>query len=194
MSRIIALTGAKGCGKDTVATILQAAYHRSGEFIVRQIAFADPIKDQVMKLFELNSIDEYDRFKRTHINYQLQGYFSHAVPARHLVREIGMLMRHYDEEQFVRYVVNKINSTRDDMLWVVTDLRFDNELKAMKELGAKIVKIVRPEVTTADNHITERGFDDAVCDIVINNTSTLETFNRQVLEVFDNKLMEWKWL
>ena len=189
MSKIIALTGAKGCGKDTVADILISAYYTPVDRRVRRVAFADPIKNEVMHIFGLKTIQQYDDFKRTTVT--ASGV--QAVEGRHVVREIGMLMRRYDVNQFVEYVDGQI-AKDPNAIWVVTDLRFDNELIHLQNLGAKIVKIDRPIVNVIDTHITERGFDNSICDVVIENKTTLAEFNNQVLEVFDKKLMEWKWL
>lgn len=187
MSKIIALTGAKGCGKDTVADILISAYYRPIDCRIRRVAFADPIKFEIMHIFDLKTIAEYDTFKRSLLTSN-----SSSVDGRHVVREIGMLMRKYDVNQFVEYVDDKIASD-PDAIWVVTDLRFDNELIHLQNLGAKIVKIDR-ELGNIDTHITERGFNNSVCDIIIENKSTLEEFNNEVLKHFDKKLQEWNWL
>lgn len=190
MPKIIALTGAKGSGKDTVADILISAYYTPVDGRIRRVAFADPIKHEVMRIFDLSRIDEYDIFKRSTMTMQALGGVS--FDGRHVVREIGMMMRKYDVNQFVEYVDQQIASD-ENAIWVITDLRFDNELIHLQNLGAKIVKIDRP-LGNIDTHITERGFDNSICDVVIENKSTLEEFNNQVLEVFDKKLMEWKWL
>jgi energy-coupling factor transporter ATP-binding protein EcfA2 len=188
MPKIIALTGAKGCGKDTTARILHEAYHESGKRRVRPIAFADPIKHEVMRIFGLPLIADYDAFKRSTLNYN-----GGTIQGRQVVREIGMMMRRYDVNQFVEYVDDKIQQD-PDAIWVLTDLRFDNELIHLQNLGAKIVKIDRPIGNMIDTHITERGFDNSICDIIIENKATLEEYNTQVLHVFDKKLIEWNWL
>lgn len=187
MPKIIALTGAKGCGKDTVADVLIDAYYRPTETRIRRVAFADPIKYEVMRIFGLKTINDYDVFKRSLVTSN-----NHSVDGRQVVREIGMMMRKYDVNQFVEYVDQKIASD-DDSIWVITDLRFDNELIHLQNLGAKIVKVDRP-LGVIDTHITERGFDNSVCDIIIENKSTLDEFNNEVLKVFDKKLLEWNWL
>lgn len=189
MPKIIALTGAKGCGKDTVADILTTAYYVPVDRRVRRVAFADPIKHEVMRIFNLRNVSDYDTFKRSLVTSN-----NHAVDGRQVVREIGMLMRKYDVNQFVEYVDQTIASD-EDAIWVITDLRFDNELTHLQNIGAKIVKINRTSLEgVIDTHITERGFDDSLCDIVIQNKNTLEEFNAEVLKVFDSKLLEWKWL
>ena len=185
--KIIALTGPKGSGKDTVAGLIARQYHN-----VNTIAFADPIKKVINNLFELDpsNNDQYDAFKRTQITYQLPGYLSHAVQGRELVREIGMLMRSYDEKQFTNYVVNEIRYKPDD-IWVVSDLRFDNEYMILKSLGAKIISIKRPSYEY-DGHITERGFNDSLVDYTIVNDGDLNYLDNILASVVIKIMKEWK--
>lgn len=173
--QIIALTGTKGSGKDTVGSLIQAMVPES-----KTIAFADPIKKVIQGLFDLdkNDIDQYDKFKRGFMEYSLPGYFRHSVPSRHIVREVGMLMRSYDEEQFCRYVLTQMIHN-PNVLWIVTDLRFDNELKMVKGLGGIVVRIQRPNYKP-DGHITEQGFADDVIDYNIVNDKDMNALKQQV--------------
>ena len=66
-------------------------------------------------------------------------------------------------------------------IWVVTDLRFDNEYALLKKLSAVIVKVTRPNYHY-DGHITERGFDDTLVDYVIDNNGTLEDLKSKVIK------------
>lgn len=175
--RVIGLTGPKGSGKDTVGDILKTSYDG-----VQTIAFADPIKNVIQHIFNLNGgKNDYDSFKRVDLSCNLEDV-THSVPGRHVVREIGMLMRRYDEQQFNRYVREKIEKLPDTW-WIVTDVRFDNEYIMLRELGATIIKIERPGYKY-DGHITERGFDHHLVDYVINNDSTQLKLRQQVEEVF----------
>ena len=190
---VIALTGPKGCGKDTVADIIYRTYTQEW-YTVGRTAFADPIKQVVQHIFNLNphGTSQYDLFKRTDIEYQLQGHIPSTVPGRHVVREIGMLMRKYDEKQFNNYVYNKITSGtfNTKRIELVTDMRFDNEYTMLKnDLNAKIVKIKRPDYHY-DGHVTERGFDDELVDYVINNNGSLIDLQTQTLNMVNKFLQE----
>lgn len=192
---VIALTGPKGSGKDTVADIIYRQYTQKW-YTVKRTAFADPIKEVVQHIFNLSphSTDQYDLFKRTDISYTLPGHITSQVPGRHVVREIGMLMRKYDEKQFNKYVYDRITSGSFDKnrIELVTDLRFDNEYTMLKnDLNAKIVKIKRPDYHY-DGHITERGFDDQLVDFVINNNGSLVDLHNQTLQMVEKFLQEKK--
>lgn len=178
MSTIIALTGPKGSGKDTVAqTIVDIA---SDLFDVKTIAFADPIKQAIQHIFQLDdtSTEEYDILKRS----TLQWNSNSNASGRHVVREIGMLMRGYDEDQFTRYVEKEItNSNEAWNIWVVTDLRFNNEYDLMKRFSAKIVKVTRPGYNY-DGHVTEQGFNDSFVDYIIENNGSIEELRSKTQE------------
>lgn len=181
--KIVALTGPKGSGKDTVADIICRKFKHA-----KRVAFADPIKAVVQHIFLLDEIDnyEYDRLKRS----KLQAYGGDhettwkSVDGRHVVREIGMLMRSYDTAQFTKYVENEIVKAMGyTEIFVVTDMRFQNEYEMLKFHGAEIVKIARPNYHY-DGHVTERGFEDHLVDRIIDNNGSLEELEDQVMSIF----------
>lgn len=195
--KVIALTGPKGSGKDTVGELIKKYFNVSPMFKAHTIAFADPIKKVINELFGLdpNNNNQYDDFKRATCNFSLpksvtRDMQQYQVEGRHLVREIGMLMRKYDEKQFTNYVVEEIRYQPSDV-WIVTDLRFDNEWLAMKQLGAKIINIKRPSYNY-DGHITERGFSDSLVDYQLMNDGDLAYLKTRVESVMDEIIKEWK--
>lgn len=190
--KIVALTGPKGSGKDTVAQMIVDKY--ANQMDVRLIAFADPIKKVVQHVFGLDSRtnDEYDAFKRTTLTFNLPGSRMASQPGRHVVREIGMLMREYDDRQFTDYVASQFKA-HPEALWVVTDLRFDNEYTMLRSagFGAKVVKIIRPQYEY-DGHITERAFDDHLVDQILMNDGPLGFLEERVDIVMRNLFKEWE--
>lgn len=193
--KIIALTGPKGSGKDTVAGIIKSQY--SQQFDIETIAFADPIKQQIEHIFQLppgrsgDKYESYDKFKRSIMTYDLPNIGTYNASSRHVVREIGMLMRKYDVNQFTDYVNGKFHESRfdDNKLFVVTDLRFDNEYMMLKSWNAQIVKIIRPHYKH-DGHITERGFDDHLVNKLLMNDGSLDYLNARVKIVMDSLIAE----
>lgn len=64
---------------------------------------------------------------------------------------------------------------------LIDDVRFMNELNAIKAHGGLIVKIVRPGFDGANNHASETSLDDyAAWDETILNDGTLEEFREKV--------------
>ena len=186
--KIIALTGPKGSGKDTVG---QMIVERFPQLQAKTIAFADPVKHTIRHIFNLGdeSTYSYDRLKRATLKLKDEECF-YTIEGRRLVREIGMLMRSYDEKQFTRYVDETIASDTN-RLWIVTDMRFDNEYTFLKRLGAKMVKIIRPSYQY-DGHITERAFDDHLVDHVLMNDGSLDYLRIRVDSVMRGILEEFE--
>lgn len=179
MTVVIGLCGSKGSGKDHFFKVIQKAFPLQK---VRKIAYADPIKNEILNIFNLKNEDQYDSFKRTVVSCILSSTASqHNVSGRHVVREIGMLMRRYDENQFTKYVEDQINK-EPDALWCITDLRFENELKSIRtNLQGIVIKVKRPGFEY-DGHVTETEIADGLCDSIILNDGSLQRYEERVME------------
>jgi hypothetical protein len=179
MGIVIGLHGAKGSGKDQFYKAVKANFPLLD---VRKIAYADPIKTEVCRIFGLQNEHEYDEFKRTELTFSLnKGYTWCQVAGRQAVREIGMMMRGYNEQQFVRYVEDEINKA-PNAIWCITDLRFRNELDSVRNLEGIVIKIKRGGVSY-DGHVTELEFSDSECTSVIENIDlTLEQYESTVVD------------
>ncbi|SHJ84280.1 hypothetical protein SAMN02745165_03323 [Malonomonas rubra DSM 5091] len=69
---------------------------------------------------------------------------------------------------------------------LVDDVRFMNELRTLRELGAKMVKIDRPGFAAGGNHASETSLDDYHdwC-LILRNTGTLDEFKQKVEDLLD---------
>lgn len=192
--KIIGLCGAKGVGKDYFYHTVRDKYPNAN---IRKIAFADPIKQAVSNIFNLHGDEQYDMFKRSHITAQHHNVDWPSlvrdvtqIDGRHVVREIGMLMKSYDPHQFTTRLIKAIDY---DAIWCVTDVRFEDEISAIKTFGGAIVKIKRAGIDY-DGHITETEFADDRCDHVINNTTNnIEQYQTDVVDVFNDIVAYKNW-
>lgn len=177
--KIIAIAGLKGSGKNTVADIIQDLYDKDANF--ETIAFADPIRKQIEHIFSLDGSDkQYDSFKRSTMLFNVGHPGSQSIYSRRAVREIGMLMRSYDENQFTKYVHDRIESD-PSKTWIITDLRFQNELDYLMgyPLGNTLIIKVNRDVEK-DNHVTEQGIADEFCGVILNNNGTRDDLTFQI--------------
>ena len=80
--------------------------------------------------------------------------------------------------------------------WIITDMRFPNELKAVKDRNGITIRVNRPDVLTNSitgksfpikvhrkEHESETSLDSAIFDYVIQNDGTLEDLIQKVREI-----------
>lgn len=77
--------------------------------------------------------------------------------------------------------------------WIITDMRFPNEMEAVKERGGITIKVVRPvHVLSQNNHCgilhpSETSLDNEEFDYTIVNDSTIEDLVEKVREILINE-------
>ena len=66
--------------------------------------------------------------------------------------------------------------------WIITDMRFPNELEAVEERKGITIRVVRSG-TTVGTHASETALDDAYFDHVISNNGTIEDLIEKVRQI-----------
>lgn len=173
---LIGLTGKARSGKDTVAKLLQK--HNA----LQTISFAEPIRAALRGMMHLTDEHFHGKLKEQELEWlgksprqlmQLLG----TEWGRHLVNEnIWLLLAQRQIE-----AAHKIG-----LPVVVTDVRFENEAKFIREQGGVLWHIYRNGVESVNSHASEAGvaFDYAQ-DFSIENNSTLEELEKQALYLFE---------
>ena len=194
---IIGLTGPKGSGKDLACQLIQAKFGDNWE----RVAFADPIKNTVANLFHIGrdlegplkeefrkqTLDTVKRLQSVSLVDNQTGERYGEFTGRDLIRDIGMLMRGYNCEQFNNYVRNEI-ANHKDRNFIITDVRFDNEVKLIRQIGGVIIEIHRPGYEY-DGHVTESGTIKG--DYHVFNNGTVESFESQLDTVVSTILTDY---
>ena len=120
---------------------------------------------------------------------------------------INSLMSEYKLYKETKPFVNSSLKDEEYPNWVITDTRFPNELKAVKDRGGITVRVDRPRIvgirhTLKDGtykdeiikeHESETSLDDATFDYYINNNGSLEELIEEVVKIYQdvkkNKLL-----
>lgn len=173
----IAVCGFKGSGKNTVCSLLDKILRRKW-YETQTVAFANPIKEVVCDAFNLISDEEYDLFKRSEFKI-----LDRTVNGRHLLRSFGMLMRHYDDMQFIKYVEREIRKY-PNKITLISDLRFENEIAWCIMNDIPIIKVISDD-TEADGHVSEVGIPDKYCTFIIENNGTMKDLETKVQQIVD---------
>lgn len=181
---IFGILGKARSGKDTAASILVE------EFGFTRFAFADPLKDAFAEYHDIprcycDGVDEggnpVDREIQTAF-HDLQMYG--AVTIRQGLQRFGEAMRVAFGEDFWVNVADDLMRAGGGERIVLTDVRYDNEVALVRDLGGVILGIDRPGVEDVAAHKSEdlakRLFEPGLCDTVISNGGTLEEFQDEV--------------
>lgn len=177
---LIGLIGNKRVGKDTVANFLVNDFH----FI--KLAFADPIKDVINLLFDLDTSEDVDKEEIT----------EYGVSLRTLYQKFGTELM---QEGIYDYFPEMESKIPKRMFWihklfkkieayqaenhkhfVVSDVRFLREAVQLKQKGAVLIRINK-KTNLEDNHISEnQTIPDSMIDFKIDNNFSLNFLNLQV--------------
>jgi len=140
---IIGICGFIGSGKDTAADYL-VNFH---EF--RRESFAATLKDAASAVFGWDREMLEGRTKQSREwREQLDLWWSERLGIRELTPRwvlqhwgTEVLRRHFHDDIWIASLENKLRTARDNV--VISDCRFPNEIRGLKDQGAKIVWIQR---------------------------------------------------
>jgi hypothetical protein len=167
------MTGGAHSGKDSVAKILiDDGWTR--------VAFADPVREMALAIDPLVPI-EYSHTVRLSQVVKDRGWESSKkiVEVRRLLQVIGTdaVRDMLGEDTWLDIAFDKIDKA--DSPVVVTDVRFENEAQALREIGGQICLITRPGAHCERDHRSEiLTFEP---DFNIDNSGTLEALRDLVI-------------
>ena len=214
---IIGMCGLIGTGKDTVADILVNNYN----FI--KVSFADKLKDGVATVFSWDremlegTTDESRTWREQKDEFWSRETNEHITP-RLVLQMFGTdcMRKGFDENIWVSFVKKEILAN-PTVNYIVPDVRFPNEIDAIKELGGHIWQVRRGQLplwwATAINvnenwkyvsshHSMKAVFpevhesewrwasEDSNFDNIISNDSTMESLEQKVEELVNNSFLD----
>lgn len=168
---IVGITGKKRSGKDTMATSFEVRGYR-------KVSFANPIRHFVENII---GEDITDANKEQEIPW-----LGNGISPRKLMQTIGTewgrsihpdlwvlaLIRSIDEaiKLSAQHLPSRFWGSRAD--FVIPDVRFENEAKAIRDRGGVIIHVHRSGLPD-DAHVSERGIEQLPDDIVVGNVGSL---------------------
>jgi len=157
--KLIAISGKKRSGKDTVAAIIRRNF--KGPSI--SYYFASALKHEVARACGVKT-EFIDQFK-DNFRLILQGWGT------------DYRRKLYGDDFWIKQVESALRAFEDGgnlQLVVIPDCRFKNEFDYLKKRGAAIIRVRRQKACYADSHISETDLDDVKHDFVIDNNGTIE--------------------
>ena len=176
---IIGISGKAGSGKDTAAKMLEVLYANPDisyeDFANKRyknfadiliVHFADALKETAQVLFRLGEWEtNTQEGKKTTINWI-------GKTVRELLQGIGQGLRDaIDPNLWVKIL---FANTKGWSNYIIADVRYPNEVKAIKERNGILLRIDR-KGAGAGNHSSETALDDyKEWDVHIENNSSIE--------------------
>ena len=177
---IIGLSGYARSGKDEVAKILVEEY----EFA--HAAFAEPIRQFLM---EINPrVNEYFNLRGA-INAVGWHEAKKSAEVRRLMQDLGVGARKlFGDDFWIERLWEDLAETPTIYHVVISDVRFANEADAIKDVGGKVIRVVRPGITAVNSHVSESALDNYTFDSQILNYGTLDELRSTVRTLMETAL------
>ncbi|MER5862215.1 hypothetical protein [Kitasatospora sp. NPDC002040] len=175
--RHVALLGRARAGKDSIGARL---VH---QFAFIRVAFADPLRDAAL---DLDPIVGAERTAYGHLPVRLSDVVgrygwerakAEHTEVRRTLQRLGEAVRTHDPDYWLRLALARVDVAEAwNLPTVVTDVRHTNEVEALRERGALVVRVERPGHQlsgSAGEHVTETELSAYPADVTITNGGTL---------------------
>lgn len=170
---IIGFAGRKRSGKTMLSKLVRDFYQNS-----KTITLANYLKTLCCDLMNM-SLDELNEKKDNGYEFDVvpdERWFNiiakttgidetkikdslnnvHIKNIRQLLQVVGTdVIRKYDTDWHVKQFLKEVEETPIDTVIVIDDVRFTNELKAIKDMGGVVFFVMRPRFLNVSNHISE---------------------------------------
>ena len=197
MPKIIAICGAKRCGKDVLAE------HLVNKYNYERVAFANPLKVAVKNLFNFDDdqvgIGKDEGTDRKDIVDERWGitprsalqFFGTEIMQEKIQELLPNMKRNFFANTLKNYIENAENSGNDKR-FVISDLRFIHEHEMLLNMpnisinDIMIIRVIRPSENRAKEqyqHISELEYVDIPYDIIMINNGTIDDYIRRFEQI-----------
>jgi hypothetical protein len=205
---LLGITGAKGSGKGTVAQFVAEWATENGLLAIDR-GFADKLKWAMARIFwpEITLEDALkwaNEFKNENEAFACIGRHGNEEPdmmisGRQLFQHGGTEMGReifgnnfwidqllpLDEATMLRNFSDENHALAH--IATISDVRFENEARRIKELGGSVLYVVRPGYEP-DGHVSEARLSDVFIDVVIGNDGNLNELREKVFRKCDEAI------
>ena len=189
---IIGISGKAQSGKDTVGSMIAylkrandptfqdyksvsyVSKERCYNWLWKHVYFALPLKECLCSILNCTIEDLNDQHFKTILLPWLNNW-----SVRDLLQKFGTGIRQtVDKDFWVKSLFKDYNPDFEN--WIITDVRFKSEAKAIKDKGGILIRVNKPSAG-AGSHISEIDLDDYDgFDLIIENTGSLEDLYNKV--------------
>lgn len=176
---IIGISGFQGSGKDTIADYLQNIYG------FKRDSFASTLKDAVAAVFGWDRELLEGRTKESRAwREQVDAWWANRLDMPNLTPRLVLQLwgtevarKAFHDDTWIASLENKLSKAHNDI--VITDVRFPNEIQAVRNAGGIVIRVVR-------------GPEPEWYDLAIETNSG--TFNHMATAYPEVHPSEWAWI
>lgn len=204
---ILALSGKKKSGKDTIANFLVKDHG------FKKLSLATPLKDLIVKVFKIDKDLLYNENKKDeHLDYFITIDYHHLDKIREIVSEewgfpidyetrenieefhgkeiktprqlmqtIGtdLIRKHIRDDVFIVLLLEQIKKTERPI--VIADARLQNERETLLSVGAILGLVKRDIIKNEDDHISENDLgEEDEYDLIVDNNIDLQQLRAEI--------------
>jgi uridine kinase len=176
---LIGIAGQKYNGKDTIADYLVSTYG----FI--KISFADKLKEMCKVLFNFTDEQLYGSQKETIDNYwniaprDVFQYFGTDI----MRNDIKKILPSIENDFWIKCTFKQIDNfikENNNCKIVIADVRFPNEVNAIKSYNGHIIRVIRPSIQNDDFHESESQIPFLNVDYEIINDNNINELYKKI--------------
>lgn len=193
---LIGISGKKQSGKNTVGVILQCLYENAtfeqiedtidvGLMIydpkdMELVSFASKLKEIASNLIGSSYWEFEGQIFKDEKNPLI------GITNREILQKIGTSFRKlFGEDIWIKVLFKYLEYKGLDKNYIITDVRYKNEAKAIKERGGILIRVNR-NTDSNDTHQSEVDLDDYdKFDFIIDNNGSVEELIKKVIEIYD---------
>lgn len=182
---LIGLHGKAGVGKDKAFELLSGLT----DIPTVRKSFARPLKESAAASLDM-SITEIETFKKKgRVTVTCNGRIWNLSGRQYLQRYGAEAHRSiFGDDFWVNQCLPLDDPQHTGQIWVVTDVRFQNEAKRIHWLGGHVWQILR-DTDSVEDHISERPLPEGMVDNIIENNGTIEEFRFALELALDRSLV-----
>jgi len=182
----IGLSGYAQSGKDTVAEVLVE------DFGYKKVAFADAIREALVVLNpRIEVANMAMRLSSAVKSFGWEFLKKEDTGVRELLQRFGTEVGREMFDQNI-WVDLAIDLVPDGGRVVFSDVRYPNELKAIRAAGGTVWRVNRPDVSAPNDHESEHALKDYKFDLQINNVDTINFLQDLVASIMKENRHLWK--
>lgn len=187
--KLLALCGAAGAGKDTVADMLPVRKLAFADALYREVAEAWGVEQHVLRCRETketptDDLCVMDCEDEGFTDFVFDEMWSVPRSPRQILQWWGDYRRAQDPDYFVNATAQHIANGLGPL--VITDVRFPNEAALVRQLGGQLWQIRRPGYEAGGTgHASDTDGSEFRPDVVLENFGGLDDLRRTVLDAWE---------